>query len=1624
MKQKRFLSFVMALVMLVSLHMSSLTTFAWETEGGENVPSTTMICTCEALCVEGEVDTSCPVCGAEDADLSACTGTEEEPVECVCETLCVEGEVNTSCPVCGAEDADPSACTGTKEEPKKCVCEALCVEGEVNTSCPVCGAEDADLSACTGTKEEPVECVCEALCVDGEINTDCPICSMDLNQCKVPPAANTMENITTYSNNVVSYIGKDGEQETLNLDDTGNVRVFENDYKLEGWSLGSKPWYVISGKCSTLKYYGYAVNRDEVNILLLDDSTLDIGTFGPYNGRANVTLNIYAQSKGDNAGKIILDKGIIGDNNFTVNIYGGQIYSNKILANKINICGGKIRNNVETTLPTNARYSVIGTDEEDLSVDLIRITGWADVDFNGTIGAIDAFAGDYHTVKKIIIGDINGSDDALSVNVIGRLLNSPGIGGCDGANIGTIEINNGTVHAKGYEGTPGIGVGEINGNFARPYGSLEDIIIRGGNITAIGGDMEEHHSGGPGIGSTCIPFKNIIISGGTINAIGGDRSPGIGSGRNNFGPANNSICTGKNIIISGGNITATGGEGAPGIGICQQTTLDSIEISGGTVKATGGTSAPGIGVFGEKNYIKTITISNENNKSDVTAIGDGYSAGIGGRAVGKVEIINAKITSSDGENAVQAGDVVIRGKSAEESAEESVEIHLNGTTNAIKASKVTITNEAIANLNGSIDASDSVTIDDYANVDLSSEQNAIDASNVTINNYASVDLNSKQNAIAASNVTINDHATVYLRGDQKAIYAYNNVNIGDTIMLWAHTPSENDAIAYGKLVLQNESGEDNTYLAESGSEELKADLTPFVAEGDKFTSADWSFEDPNLKLENKGNNPYLIDTKQSSVEGNWACLYKANKLYTVTYKFESETEGMALPPEVEELLPESRPVFSGESATGPELTTQTVNVPGGYWEFEKWTGETDDVMDDVTVIGTWKYYSTEFIIAPTSVTLYTGGKGYDGIVINDEGEMSTSAENGIPEPGFLLTLPDALQNINVEKDLTLQYDDGTNTYTWGFEKYGEGNHSVYRIKPIGTTEKRPVRIELTHKVDGKDVVVDSDSFIIDDYLNQELSMTIYGDSIDKGLVSFVYDGKEYDFAVGEAKLTVRATTGEEDYGMLTGEIKKDEPHITAEAGTLFTINGSDVQVDNTNGIGLLFDDIIEKNTEGKNNTQLLKERTDKELENSDVLTGEGTRSYDLKYLDLVDTNNGNVWVKAVDENGASTDITVYWPLPDGTDKNTEFELLHFKGLHREMGTNVIADLIEECTVESMDIKEVTDTHVVFNVGSGGFSPFVLVWEKTDSGSSGGGGGSSTKYYTLHYESNGGTEYDDERYKKNTVVELDKVPVRMGYTFTGWYADEELTVKITDIKMTSDKTVYAGWVKSTVPDQLNGDDHFAYVVGYPDGSVQPNGNITRAEVAAIFFRLLQPEVRDGNLSDTNVFTDVTENDWHNVSVSTMAELNIIKGRTETTFVPDAPITRAEFAAICARFDTGMTEGDSNLTDISGHWAEEEIERAVSLGWIAGYPDGTFKPNQFITRAEAVSIINRVLCRMPEEPEDLLSGMNIWPDNMDTNKWYYLAVQEATNSHTYEHKGEIHETWLTMRDDPDWSRYNNI
>ena len=229
-------------------------------------------------------------------------------------------------------------------------------------------------------------------------------------------------------------------------------------------------------------------------------------------------------------------------------------------------------------------------------------------------------------------------------------------------------------------------------------------------------------------------------------------------------------------------------------------------------------------------------------------------------------------------------------------------------------------------------------------------------------------------------------------------------------------------------------------------------------------------------------------------------------------------------------------------------------------------------------------------------------------------------------------------------------------------------------------------------------------------------------------------------------------------------------------------------------------------------------------------------------------------------------------------------------------------------------------------------------------------------------------------------------------------------------------------RGVTPDLLNDSDHFAYVIGYKDGNVRPYGLISRAETTTIFFRLLKDSVRDGNLLTSNTYTDVADDYWANTAISTMTRLGIVQGRSATTFDPKAPITRAQFAAICARFDTGKSSGTQSFTDIKGHWAEKYIERAAELGWIKGFEDGSFRPDTYITRAQAMTMINRVLNRIPEENSDLLAGMNTWPD-CNPGDWFYLAVQEATNSHDFKHKAGNYETWTGMNKNPDWTRYEH-
>lgn len=277
-----------------------------------------------------------------------------------------------------------------------------------------------------------------------------------------------------------------------------------------------------------------------------------------------------------------------------------------------------------------------------------------------------------------------------------------------------------------------------------------------------------------------------------------------------------------------------------------------------------------------------------------------------------------------------------------------------------------------------------------------------------------------------------------------------------------------------------------------------------------------------------------------------------------------------------------------------------------------------------------------------------------------------------------------------------------------------------------------------------------------------------------------------------------------------------------------------------------------------------------------------------------------------------------------------------------------------------------------------------------------------------------------------VVREDGVEVRLsditikGAKILGWYLDPEHTIPADDsVIVTEDTTFYAVTEEIDVPPALdtNG-DHYAYIIGYPEGDVRPENSITREEVATIFFRLLTEETRNANFKSANNFKDVNADRWSNNAISTMAEMGIVTGYVDGTFRPSNNITRAEFATIAARFDDDDA-GKTVFKDMAGHWAEDYVAEAASLQWINGYSDGTFKPDNFITRAEVMAIVNRMLKRSVSS-ENIHADAIRWIDNPET-AWYYEDVIEATNSHKFDRlaEGLVEEKWTELLENRDWS-----
>ncbi len=396
-------------------------------------------------------------------------------------------------------------------------------------------------------------------------------------------------------------------------------------------------------------------------------------------------------------------------------------------------------------------------------------------------------------------------------------------------------------------------------------------------------------------------------------------------------------------------------------------------------------------------------------------------------------------------------------------------------------------------------------------------------------------------------------------------------------------------------------------------------------------------------------------------------------------------------------------------------------------------------------------------------------------------------------------------------------------------------------------------------------------------------------------------------------------------------------------------------------------------------------------------------------FELTSTPIGDIYVRY--------DVLHIKQLPDGTYDLANAEVEHLSAKKDTTVTAVIKDYRATHHVNvNRTLSKLTGTAIQPYKGVDGKPVYTILSVYYD-----------LDFHTLTFDTMGGSKIAPETVRHGLTVAKPKDPVNGGYIFDGWYTDKTFRHRYDfSTPLTEDITIYAKWflivlpgvtVKKNTP-KLNTADHFAYVQGYPDGTVKPAGNITRAETAAILFRLMDDASRKTYYSTKSGFRDVASGSWYNTYVATLNNAGVITDSSNGCFRPNEAITRAELAAMLAKFSE--TTGAANyFNDVSAkYWAANAIAICAKLGWINGYPDGTFRPDKNVTRAELMAMINRATGRAPKSADAFLPGMKTWIDNT-ADKWYYLDVQEATNSHSYTVKGS--ETWTALTSDPNWSLY---
>lgn len=608
-----------------------------------------------------------------------------------------------------------------------------------------------------------------------------------------------------------------------------------------------------------------------------------------------------------------------------------------------------------------------------------------------------------------------------------------------------------------------------------------------------------------------------------------------------------------------------------------------------------------------------------------------------------------------------------------------------------------------------------------------------------------------------------------------------------------------------------------------------------------------------------------------------------------------------------------------------------------------------------------------YVLTPEDITIYTGGDNYN-------------KTHGLPEDYTLRTIGN-ISSIMVDND----------EKKYNFFQQAEALAYLKTLLNVSYVDDNGVPLE--------------DDKIAGDYTAK---------------ITFVDPANENNVKINgnnvqlkDGKLIIRYIEDEEE--AISGEsviqLLKDEPtELLTEHAVGVEVAGSEYYINNDEDrkltdisqISLLDDDLL---LSGDDNRQELMEQRANEI----VKPSSGMKNaFKFHYLDLVDPNNGNAWVSS------SEGTIVYLPYPEGTDQNTDFTLLHYNDLHREYGINgqeQVAAAIAHTRIEEVDFTKET-AGIRFEVPQSGFSPFVIIWEEKDTGdggsSSSGGSHTSNTYYVRYHN-------DDDTVKDGKFIPGETVTVKgnvftapVGKVLAGWSLDEDGKVdyKVGDTFRMPGSSVdlYAVWKDAET------ESHSAYISGYPDGTVGPDKTITRAEAATMFYNLLA----DKN-GDAKAFTDVPANQWYAKAVMTLAGKGVISGYPDGTFKPNAPITRAEFVTMAMNFANAGKGTACSFPDVPQNmWYYGAIAGATQNGWISGYPDGTFGPDRYITRAEVTSVINRMENRAADMSfmMEHLKELRTFSD-LSFGHWAYGSMMEAANGHDYTRADQnSYESWVDI------------